>query len=44
LRDAFLQVDALVFFRVPERLGDTVRFRLHALLPDKSSTARGRAI
>ena len=39
LREAFLQVDALVFFRVPERSADTVRFRLQALLPEKLDCA-----
>jgi hypothetical protein len=41
LHDAFLQVDALVFFKGPVRTGsgDRVRFRLLAVLPDKLGCA-----
>jgi hypothetical protein len=40
LREAFLGVDALVFFRVPERRDAAVRFRLHALFPDNLSCTK----
>jgi hypothetical protein len=41
LHEAFLQVDALVFFKAPMRTsnGDRIRFRLLAVLPDKLGCA-----